>query len=141
MGMEVEIDYQRIRIGDQGLVYYPYYFDIWGEKEADKLNVLKSVLSQWASALKELRDGDAPLYLPYSLDDETVNCIKATRKGKNIILRCVVVGANGYQLDLDDLASFMRSEQVVEEESPEIFGEYAANEIIKALQEARPIDA
>ena len=85
-------------------------------------------------ALETLGENGA-VFLPYSLDDESVECVEATRIGEEIVLRCVNVATNGYSLALDDLSDFMLSRQeLVEFRYPAIFGQYDRQEIISSMR-------
>jgi len=150
--MRVQIGNERIVIGERALEYYPYYFAIWDDAVDHRLTV-KSVLSQWASALAALsRFRQGAVYLPYYLDDQTYRFLKAELNEEDVVLTDTLVSANGYAIDLDDLSREMYSEpEVVSEgvdwdgrqndETPKFFGRYSAEEVIEALKSAEIADA
>lgn len=141
--MRVQIKDEQIIIGEEVLPFYGYYFAIEADrKDQPWLMVVKDVLSQWAAAIATLEDNQVA-YLPYSLEDEWVECIETKRRGENIIFRCVDVAGNGYSLVLDDLKEFMLSRQKLDNfrDHPEMFGEYNRQEIISALKNAEIADA
>jgi hypothetical protein len=150
--MRVLIENQRLIICENGLEYYPYYFSIW-RQDIDYRLTVKSVLSQWASALYTLRGFMAEaIYLPYYLDDETCRFLKAELDGENVLLTDMLVKANGYGMDLDDLSHEMYSEPEVvytgidwdgqeHDETPKFFGRYHAEELIEGFKGAEIADA
>jgi hypothetical protein len=99
---------------------------------------MKNLRAQWAKALEVLDDKDAA-FLPYNLEDEWVECLKATRNGERIKLSCVNVAANGWSLALDDVQEFMLKPQTLVEDDSDrpIFGEYNRQEIITSLRDAQ----
>src|SRR6185503_7704117 len=101
--MKVEINSKQINIDDKMLNYYTYYFGIWDNPERDHLQVFKSVIKQWALALDNIKSESETLFLPYSLDDEVIECLKVTKQDEKIILQCITVDGNGYAVNLDDL--------------------------------------
>ena len=135
--MNVEIQNERIVIGEETIRFYGYYIATTQE-DPSGLKTMKNVLSQWAKVLEVLED-KAAAFLPYNLEDEWVGCLKATRNAEKIILCCVDVAANGWSLALDDLQEFMLKPQtVIEPDSAlPIFGQYNREEIIASLRDAR----
>lgn len=152
MAMKVLIENQRLLIGENTLAYYPYYFSIW-RKNVDHRLTVKGVISQWASALHTLKGFTAvAVYLPYYLDDETCRFLKAELDGENVLLTDMLVEANGYGMDLDDLSHEMYSEPEAiyigvdwdgqeYDETPKFFGRYNAEELIEGLKSAEIADA
>lgn len=57
--------------------YYPYYIDRhWNEDAQDRLSMMQKIVSQWADELDRAKDGQK-LFLPYSLNDQEVECFEA----------------------------------------------------------------
>ena len=132
--MRVIIGDKYISFDDNTLSYYPYYFGIY-DYEADHRLAVKSVLKQWASAIASLREPEQEAYLPYSLDDESCQALRARVFEGGVILTDVVVDENGYALNLDDLSDFMHSKpNVIEAE--EVFGIYPVEEFVRGLENA-----
>jgi hypothetical protein len=101
---------------------------------------MKDVLSQWSVALRQLGSGYDVLHLPYSLDDESCWCFRATIGEGKVNLRCVQVSANGYAMALNDLITDMTSEYRYIEEMPNDFGVYEPDELIESLIRAEIVD-
>ena len=144
--MKVLIENKRIWLGEQHLEYYPYYFDIWRDISDHRLTV-NTVLTQWATALSSLKINESAVYLPYSLDDETCKYLKAELDGDDVVLTDMLVRAEGYAMDLDNLSNEMYSEPSVivnsadGYSSPRFFGRYETRGLIEALRNARIDDA
>jgi hypothetical protein len=137
--MKVEIQNERVVIGEESLRFYGYYFDpTTTQGDPSGLTTMKNLRAQWAKALEVLDDKDAA-FLPYNLEDEWVECLKATRNGERIKLSCVNVAANGWSLALDDVQeSMLEPQTLVEDDSDRpIFGEYNRQEIIESLRDAQ----
>jgi len=124
-----------IQIGDYSVAYYPYYFEI-EDYERDHRLCVKDVMSQWAAALRQLGSVYDVLHLPYSLDDESCWCFRATLGEGKVSIRCVEVSANGYTMALNDLAEVMTSEYKYFHEMPQDFGVYELEELIESLIQA-----
>ena len=137
--MKTLIKNTEIQIGDCSVAYYPYYFAI-EDYERDHRLCVKDVLSQWAVALRQLGSGYDVLHLPYSLDDESCWCFRATTGKGKVILRCVQVTANGCAMFLNDLTVDMTSEYKYFEEMQNDFGVYEADELIESLIKAEIVD-
>lgn len=137
--MKTLIKDAEIQIGDRLIEYYPYYFRIV-DYDQDHRTCVKSVLSQWATALRQLGSPDEILHLPYSLDDEWVWCFRGTLVDGKIALRCVQVSANGYAINLHDLTEDMRSNYTYRQEMPQDFGTYEPNELITSLADAEVVN-
>ena len=147
--MKVIIEQERICIGSDCVRYYPFYFKSWAEdhqRNAGSINsmdVMNTVLQQWADTLAGMGIAYNKLFLPYSLDDESIECFKATAKSPpithscNVTLRCVVVEGNGYSLDLSNLYKFMTTQQTVFEVYPSDFGVYDKDELVQGLSDAK----
>lgn len=150
--MKVIIGQEQICIGLDCVRYYPFYFRSWAEDERkvnsiNSMDVMKSVLQQWADTLAGMGIAYNKLFLPYSLDDETVECFMATTQSPpitfscDITLRCVVVEENGYSLDLSNLYKFMTTHKTIFEEFPSNFGVYDKDELVQGLSNAEIISA
>jgi hypothetical protein len=134
--MTVIITREKIEIDDEGVSYYPYYFDQWWNTEAeDRLVVVKKVLAQWADGIAQSAE-NCTLYLPYSLNDEEIECFEARVHGDEVVFRCVGVNWNGYSVDLDDLGEFIAHPHELGSEKPENFGTYNKNALVDALRKA-----
>src|SRR5262245_17690365 len=108
--LEIIVEPKRIRIGPDAICYYPYYFDIWARRGDSGLPVVRRVLAQWADAIERLCPTRPTAYLPFSLDDESVEAFRASLKGDHVALRSVVLEANGWAIDLDHLLEFMQQD-------------------------------
>jgi hypothetical protein len=134
--LDILIGERSINLGGHYLEYDAYYFD------ADKYagltcgQALREILRQWAAALAGLEDGQT-LFLPFSLDDEWVECLRVRRRGENIAYQHVWVSENGWALDVSDLSDFMSSAPEVWKESPETVGEVEKAEFISAVLNAK----
>ena len=143
--MQVLIENERILIDRNVLEYYPYYFSIWREGSDHRLTV-KSVLSQWATALDTLPSRKDPVYLPYYLDDQTCRYLKAELDGEDVVLTDLLVRDDGWDVNLDDLSTRLYSAPEVltgyvdingpDDSSPKFFERFKAEELIEALRNA-----
>ncbi len=139
--MNVKIREEEIVINDKSLRYYPYYFNRhWQDEGLSGPALVKKVLSQWAEALIKM-DEDESVFLPHSLEDEWVECLRANLSGERVVLRCVWVNWSGHSVDLDDISEFMFYEHEVVKEYSDVFGEYDRKELAAALQGAEIIRA
>jgi hypothetical protein len=111
--MDIQIDEKSMRLGEHRLEYDAYYFDPDEYAELSSGEVLREILRQWAAALAGLKDGQT-IFLPFSLDDEWVECLKVTRHGDRLT-----------------------STQQIRKETPEAFGEWDKEEFISALLNAK----
>lgn len=138
--MKTVIGSKTIKIGENVLEYYPYYFDVWVWR-ADKgfRLVVKNVLAQFAELLKELGQPYPFLYLPYIPDDQGSWCLKATLQGNKVVLTAVEIKKDGYTMNFDDMKELMTSEHEVYEEKKEAFGVYDRNALIESLLNAEII--
>ncbi len=135
--MNVQVDEQLITLDGQRLRYYPYYVDLAArEKGQDRINAVRSMLAQWASALANLSSEDQILFLPYSLDDEVVECLAAQLKGDQIILRCVEVVADGCLINLGNLHSFIHASHETWKQYPKALLQCPKEELVAALRSA-----
>ncbi len=130
--MEIQIDSKRLKIGEHSVKYSAYYFDVEEYNDLSEAAALKEILVQWAGALTNLDNGRA-LFLPFSLDDEWIECFKASQSGERITLKHVWVSEDGWSVDVSDLGEFMTSEHEIRKELPEVFGEYRKEDFILAL--------
>jgi len=138
--MEIQIDSKRLKIGEHRVKYSAYYFDVEEYTDLSEAAALKEILVQWAGALSNLDNGRT-LFLPFSLDDEWIECFKASESGERITLKYVWVSEGGWSVDVSDLGEFMTSEHEIHKELPEVFGEYRKEDFILALLNARVIGA
>lgn len=134
--MKICVDDTSIRFGDQALSYETYYLDNDTYANLSNAVIVKNILSQWAIALSELHDEDRELYLPYSFDDEWVECFKVTKQGKRLIFEQVWVKENGWALDISDLKNFINSSHGIRKKFPAVFGTYDKDDIISSLLNA-----
>ena len=139
--MRVRITREKIEIDGKSVSYYPYYFDQWWNEEAeDRLVVVKKVVARWADELDKAEE-DRTLYLPYSLDDEAVECFQAQVRGEEVVFRCVEVKCNGYAIDLNGLGEFIVYPHELWSGRPEAFGTYNKPALVSALRNADAGDA
>jgi hypothetical protein len=139
--MTVTITEEAIDIDGGQVRYYPYYIDQhWNEQAEDRLVVMRKIVAQWADELARAKDGQK-LYLPYSLDDQEVECFEAQLQGNEITLRCVEIHWNGYSMVLDEIGDFITySPHEFWNERPELFGKYSKHHLIQALRNAEISD-
>jgi hypothetical protein len=144
--MKVVIEERKILIEGKTLEYYPYYFSCWKDISDHRLTV-KNVLAQWAAALSRLSIKAHVVYLPYYLDDQTCKYLKAELDGHDVLFTDLLVNANAYSMDLDDLSFEMYSEpQVIEswvdingnkhDTAPQFFARFNLRDVIDALNTA-----
>jgi|SRR5579859_7909962 len=136
--LEIVIESARIRIGPDAVPYDGYWFG-WDPQGASVERVLQSVLAQWAPALARLNASES-LYLPFSLDDESVEAFRAHLADHKVSLRCVTLRENGYMVNLADLNDFMHGAHRIIREDPQDFATYERRDLVAALQNVR-IDA
>jgi hypothetical protein len=128
----IELDPDGGRVG-----YYPYYIDQhWNEQAEERLVVMQKIVAQWADELTRAKDGQK-LYLPYSLDDQDVECFEAQVHGNDVKLRCVEVNWNGYSMALDD---FITHPHELWSARAELFATYPKQDFIDALSSAELCD-
>lgn len=139
--MKTLIGNKTIKIGENVLEYYSYYFDVWvWHTDKDFRLVVKSVVAQFAALLKELGQTYSALYLPYIPDDQGSWCLKATFQAGKIVLTAAEIKADGYAMNFDDMKELMTSEPEVYEEKKEAFGVYDRNALIESLLNAEIIN-
>jgi hypothetical protein len=134
--MEIQIDEKCMKIGEYSFRYDAYHFDADEYADLSSGEVLIKILAQWAKALSDIRDGDT-IFLPFSLDDEWVECFKVTQLGDRLNSKYVWVNENGYALDVSNLSDFMATTHEIWKESPEVFGEWDKEEFRSALLNAK----
>ena len=140
--MSVQFDTKRIIIFGDGLFYDTYYLSIAAELTGQRYEaIVKQVLGQWAEILADVQPDQETVFLPFSVGDEFVECLAATRTGRQIVLRSVSVDIEGHTLDLLNLHEFMVGLQEISQQYPENFGVYDQAELIRALKEAEPAPA
>jgi hypothetical protein len=138
--LEIVIESQRIRIGPDAIPYDSYYFVLWDRQGDPGPPVVRRVLAQWADAVERLRSAQSTVYLPFSLDDQSVEAFKARLVDHKVALRCVTLAENGYMINLDDVNDFIQEAHRVLHEYPQDFGAYERADLVAALRNAR-IDA
>lgn len=134
--MEISITNTSIRFGDQVLEYETYYLDNESYANLSNAAIIKKIIAQWVTAIKELNGTIREVYLPYSFDDEWVECFRVTSTDGKLIFRQVWVRENGWAVDISDLREFIRSTHDIRKMFPNAFGTYDKDEIIKALLNA-----
>ena len=139
--MNIQIDEKSLIIAGQRFPYDAYYFEAEEYEHLSCPAILKAILAQWAEALANSDDRNASLFLPFSFDDEEVDCFRARVDGDKVVLSYAQVWENGYALNVADLNEFMRSEYQILEESPEILGAFTKRELISALLNAEVVAA
>jgi hypothetical protein len=131
----IELDPDGGRVG-----YYPYYIDQhWNEQAEERLVVMQKIVAQWADELTRAKDGQK-LYLPYSLNDQDVECFEAQVHGNDVKLRCVEVNWNGYSMALGDLNDFITHPHELWSARAELFATYPKQDFIDALSSAELCD-
>lgn len=139
--MKVTITEEAIEINGGRVRYYPYYIDQhWNEQADDRLVTMRKIVTQWADALARAKDRQK-LYLPYSLNDQEIECFEAVTEGDEVTLRCVEVHWSGYSMVLDELGEFMTyCPHEFLSERPDLFGRYPKRDLIEALRRAELSD-
>ena len=137
--LEIVIESTRIRIGPGAIPYDSYWFG-WNPQGDPVPSVVRRVLAQWADAVERLSSGQSTVYLPFSLEDESVEAFRARLADHSVSLRCVTIAANGYLISLDVLNDFMQEAHRILHEDPQDFGAYERADLVAALRNAR-IDA
>ncbi|TGK10143.1 hypothetical protein EHO58_01590 [Leptospira selangorensis] len=133
--MNISFDNERINIGEDSLRYDSYYLDDDGRLHTNMRNLLR----QWYIILSSLIEREVA-YLPYSIADESVSCLKVEKNKDSLSLRCVTIVYPGYAISLDDLVLFARStEHEICHEFPQYFGVFQFSEFINALKLALDI--
>jgi len=139
--MKIQVDNKAIILDGARLIYDLYFFPGDGYDDVSLPAKAKDVfLLPWARAIQKSSDKGGPLFLPYAPDDEWIECLKAILKDDKIVLNLVQVGENGYAVDFGDFETFITSPHEIDEESPEVFGEFNKDEFVQALVEAEVID-
>ncbi len=138
--LEIVIEPKRIRIGRDSISYDDYYFNVWDDGKDPSVPIERRVVAQWADAIERLGPSQSTAYLPFSLEDQSVEAFRARLIGDKVALRRVVVEANGYALDLDNLHEFMQQDHRILQQYPQDFGAYERSDLIAGLRSAR-IDA
>lgn len=78
--------------------------------------------------------------LPYSPNDQEVECFEAVLQGDEVTLRCVEVNWNGYDMDLEDLKDFITHHHELWSARAELFAIYPKHDFIAALSSAELSD-
>lgn len=130
--LKITIDNKGFEIEGKRLVYDLYYFESDQYDGPTLAHSFAKVLVRWAEVLQRESVASGVL-LPFALDDQWTECLKAVQIGRRIILKYVVVAVSGYDIDVDRIEDFMTSPQDLKSESSEIFGDYDKEEFIAAL--------
>lgn len=138
--MKIEVDNKGFSIDGHRVIYDLYYFDSEQYDAPTLADTFKKILVMWANVLRESTAESGPLFLPFALDDEWTECLRAVQHDNRIVLRYVRVSENGWAIDVDRLEDFMTAEHVVEKEDPEELGNYDKDEFLAALIDAQVID-
>ena len=135
--MAVQFDAERILIFDQALRYDPYYFALSGEDSGvDFQDVVQACLRQWAEAIMQLTGHSRPLFLPFGVYDQCIECLAAAISEDQIHLRCVWLNVGGYSIDLLDTSGFIHQDHAVLKASPKEFGVFNRLELVTSLKSA-----
>jgi hypothetical protein len=134
--MLIQIDNKNIRLGVHCFAYSAYYLDDNAPGEFTSVDFLKKVLVQWKRSVTENLANECILFLPFSLEDEYVECFKANLNGGQLSLTHVLVAENGYALPIQNLNEFILSSHEIREESDELFGPLSVQEFIDGLSAA-----
>jgi len=134
--MDIQVDDHCMILGGHSLSYSAYYFDVDKYAALPSGEILKEIFVQWANALTNIGNGQS-IFLPFSLDDEWVECLQVTQHGEKLTYQYVRVSENGWALDVTDLSEFMASAHHVRKVMPEIAGECEKSEFISALLNAK----
>ena len=131
--MNIKIDERRLKIGEYPLEYDAYYFDADEYAGLSNSEVLEGILAQWAEAISGSAGGRT-LYLPFSFDDEYVECVEVDMADNKVGLRYVWVRENGYAVDVANLGAFLATSHEITSTSPNLpLGVYSKGEFISAL--------
>ena len=137
--MKIVVDDKGFDIDGHRLIYDLYYFESEQYDAPTLAATFKKILNKWANVLRESTIETGDLFLPYALDDEWTECLKAVQHDNRIILRCTRVAENGWAINVSHLEEFMTSTHVVDKEANEVFGDYDKDEFIAALINAQII--
>ena len=133
--MITTFDNQSITISGKSVPYDPYYFSVASDDDnTDYRAVVKSVLSQWAKEIEQIKEGEQ-LFLPFGIYDECLECFFVTCNGKYITLKRTWLMIEGYTLNLRYLHEFINSKHTVD--NLENFGEYDRYELFQSLEQAQ----
>ncbi|HYG73863.1 MAG TPA: hypothetical protein VEK08_02430 [Planctomycetota bacterium] len=131
MGLSISVSEVRLVIGGDAVRYDAYCLG-W-RSGGDLAAVVTSILRQWAKVLEESANGQS-VYLPYSPDDQSISCFRATLLDDLVVLRCVDVAQSGFELDFNNITGFCRTQHLCHEEYTQDFGTYGRSELIDALR-------
>lgn len=137
--MLIEVDDEKLTIAGRSFAYSAYYFEFRDVSDLTSAKALKLVLGQWKKVLMESPGTDRILFLPYSLEDEWVECFKATLSGEMVSLTETYVDENGWAVRIDDLRNFMLSPHDILQESSTPCASLPTRELIEALTIAATI--
>lgn len=135
--MDINITNSSIRFGERVLEYETYYLDNESYANLSNAVIIKKIIEQWVEAINELNGTIRELYLPYSFDDEWVECFRVTSNGGRLIFQQLWVRENGWAVDISDLREFIRSPHGIRKMFPGVFGIYDKDEIVSSLSNAQ----
>jgi hypothetical protein len=137
--MLIEVDDEKLTIAGRSFSYSAYYFEFRDVSNLTSAKALRLVLAQWKNVLMESLGTDRILFLPYSLEDEWVECFKATLSGEMVSLTETYVDENGWAVSIDDLRNFMLSPHNILKESSTPCASLAGRDLIESLTIASSI--
>ncbi len=137
--MKIVVDDKGFDIDGHRLIYDLYHFESEQYDAVTLAATFKKILITWANVLRESNIENGELFLPYALDDEWTECLKAVQQDDRIVLRYTRVAENGWAINVSHLEEFMTSTHVVDKEANEVFGDYDKDEFIAALIDAQII--
>ena len=132
----IEVDDRTLALAGRSFPYSAYYLDFKDVPNLTSRTSLKIVLADWMTALIESLGTDRVLFLPYSLEDEWVECFKATLSGEMVSLTEVYVNENGWAVNILDLTGFILSPHSILKESSTPFATVPVQDLIDSLNVA-----
>jgi hypothetical protein len=137
--MLIEVDDEKLTLAGRSFSYSAYYFEFTDVPNLTSATALKLVLRQWKNVLMESLGTGRTLFLPYSLEDEWVECFRAILSGEMVSLTETHVDENGWAVRIDDLRNFMLSPHNILKESSTPCISLLTRELIEALSIAETI--
>lgn len=137
--MRIRVDNKSFTFADHRFIFDLYYFDDDEWEAPTSADTFKKMLLKWADSLEGINESKTPLFLPFSPEDESIECLRATYWGNDkLTFSWVKLAENGYDVDLIDIQAFSTQAYTLYRESPE-FGECYKHEVISALINAEVI--